>query len=84
MDAISPDLVLDMPPDADVIRQLRQQASEASSSAVASFDKPGAGPFYLVVSDRGTCVLLRDGVSVDTMNRTMEPDEVATAVEDAT
>ena len=80
MDEATADLILDTPPDAATIRHLREQAKEKEESAIATFNVPGRGPYYLVVSARGTCVLLKDGVSVQTLNPSFDDAHVAEAL----
>lgn len=82
MDKVTPDLVLDAPPEAATIRQLREQAQEQASSFITVFEPP-SGSHLLVVSDRGTCVLLKDGTSVQTWNREVDEETIAADVQEA-
>jgi hypothetical protein len=77
MDEANVNLILDASPDAATIRHLRDQAQDNGASAIATFDVPGEGTYYLVVSERGTCVLLKDGVSVQTFNPSFDDEHVA-------
>lgn len=77
MDEATADLILDAPPDAATIRHLREQAHDNETSSIATFEVPGKGTYYLVVSARGTCVLLKDGVSVQTLNPSYDDAHVA-------
>lgn len=81
MDEATVDLILDAPPDAAAIRHLREQAEDKDTSAIATFGAPGQGTYYLVVSARGTCVLLKDGVSVQTLNPSFDDAHVAEALQ---
>ncbi len=80
MDKAAVDLVLDATPDAATIRHLREQAGDRGGSAIATFTVPGRAAYHLVVSSRGTCVLLQDGVSVQTFNPSHSDDDVANAL----
>ena len=80
MDEATPDLILDTPPDAAIVMQLREKAQTDGESVIATFHNGGPEPFYLVVSDRGTCVLLDDHVTVQTFNREAEAEDVAAAL----
>lgn len=80
MDQASPDFILEAPPDAATILQLRQQAQQNGESVVATFDGADRQPLYLVVSDRGTCVLLDEHVTIQTFNREVDAEEVADAL----
>jgi hypothetical protein len=77
MEETTPDLVLEAPPEAPIIGQLREQAQQSGASMIATFEVRPREPYYLVVSDRGTCVLLSDGVTVETFNRDLDDAEVA-------
>lgn len=78
MDQATPDLILDELPDAAIIAQLRKQAQEAGESVIATFHRNGShDPRYLVISDRGTCVLLDDHITIQTFNRELGAEEVA-------
>ena len=80
MDEANVDLVLDAPPDAATVRHLRDQARDSGASAIATFEVSGEGTYYLVVSGRGTCVLLKDGVSVQTYTPSYDDAHVAEAL----
>lgn len=73
----TPDLILDTPPDADIILMLREQAQQAGESVIATFDDEHRNPRYLIVSDRGTCVLLDEHVAIRTFNRELDAQQVA-------
>ena len=77
MDEATVDLVLDAVPNGATIRLLREQARDKDASAIATFELTGKGTHYLVVSARGTCVLLNDGVSVQTLNPSFDDEHVA-------
>ncbi len=72
-----PDYTLDAPPDADQIDHLRTEATTHDADVIAAFDDPDAGPRELVVSKRGTCVLLGDNVSIDAFHPGVEAATVA-------
>jgi len=80
MDEATADLVLDAPPQAAVIGQLREQAEADGSAVIATFERPPKDTYYLVVSDRGTCVLLNEGITIETFNRELDDAEVAEAL----
>jgi len=80
MDKATVDLVLDETPGAATIRHLREQAADRGESAIATFTTPERDAYHLVVSSRGTCVLLQDGVTVQTFNPSFSDDDVADAL----
>lgn len=80
MHQATPDLILEAPPDAATILQLRQQAQQKGESVIATFDDENQQPLYLVVSDRGTCVLLDDRVTIQTFNRELAAERVAASL----
>jgi hypothetical protein len=80
MDEATADLVLETPPEAAIIGQLREQAKASGSAVIATFEIGPKEVYYLVVSDRGTCVLLNDGITVETFNRDLDDDNVADAL----
>lgn len=69
-------LDLDQIPDADVITSLREQAEAESVSVEARFPAGSETQKRLVVSPRGTVVLLND-VSEETFNRSRSANEIA-------
>jgi len=71
---------LDDRPDADTIRSLRSEASEQGASVQATFPLDETRK-RLVVSPRGTVVLLND-VSENTFNASHSAEEVAAALQD--
>lgn len=74
------DLLLEAPPDAATILLLRQQAQDTGQSLIATFDDRHRQPLYLVVSNRGTCVLLDNHIAVRTYSREWEAEKVAEAL----
>jgi hypothetical protein len=72
---------LDQIPDADTITSLRDEAEEAGSSVQVSFPAPDDTEKRLVVSPRGTVVLLND-VSEETFNQSRSATEIADALRD--
>ncbi len=80
MDQATPDLILDAPPDAALIEQLREQAQRSGESVVVTFGDAHQQPLYFVVSDRGTCVLLDEHVAIQTFNRELDAGQVAEAL----
>lgn len=71
---------LDAAPDAEFIRTLRDQANERDEAVGARFPTADDQEKRLVVSPRGTCVLLNDEVSEQTFNRSLTADEIANAL----
>jgi hypothetical protein len=71
-------LELDHRPDAETISSLREQAQADDCSVEAHFPSSG-GQKRLVVSARGTVVLLND-VSEETFNQSRSADEIAEAL----
>lgn len=70
---------LDQVPDAATITALREEANEEAASVEASFSTADGTKKRLVVSPRGTVVLLND-VSEDTFNRSVSAADVAEAL----
>lgn len=74
-------LELDTLPNADTITSLREQAEADAVSVEAHFSHPSGEQKRLVVSPRGTVVLLND-VSEETFNRSRSANEIADALRD--
>jgi hypothetical protein len=74
-------LDLDRIPDADTISSLREQAEADDASVEARFPAASGEQKRLVVSPRGTVVLLND-VSEETFNRSVAAEEIAEALRD--
>lgn len=74
-------LNLDHQPDADTITSLREQAEADDASVAAHFPAGSGTEKRLVVSPRGTVVLLND-VSEKTFNRSQSAAEIAGALDD--
>jgi len=72
-------LDLDQLPDADTIASLREQAQSEESSIEAHFPTTTGEQKRLVVSPRGTVVLLND-VSEETFNQSRSAEEIADAL----
>lgn len=83
MDQATPDLVLDAVPDAAIIQQMRQQAQDRGASVIAALELATGDSYHLVISARGTCVLLQGGTSVETVNASKEPEAVVAALQAA-
>ena len=73
---------LDQIPDESTIVTLREQAENEGASVEASFPAADGSQKRLVVSPRGTVVLLSD-VSEATFNRSVSASEIADALEGA-
>jgi hypothetical protein len=71
---------LDQTPDADTITTLRDEADDAGSSVQVTFPAPDGTEKRLVVSPRGTVVLLND-VSEETFNPSRSAAEIADALQ---
>lgn len=71
---------LDRPPDADIITELREQAGNRGESVGVIFPAKDGERKRLVVSERGTCVLLND-TREDTFIPSVEAEEVAAALQ---
>jgi len=67
---------LDAIPDAATIADVREEAAQQDASIEATFPTPDGETKRLVVSPRGTVVLLND-VSEETFNPSVAPDEIA-------
>lgn len=80
MPAVTPDFILDEIPGAESIRMFRDEARDSDQSVSVAFRSAAGTEQMLVVSNRGTCVVLEEEVSVATFNRETPPDEVATAL----
>lgn len=70
---------LDQIPDADTIRSFRDEAAETEASIEATYPSAADEEKRLVVSPRGTVVLLND-VSEDTFNHSVDAAEIAEAL----
>lgn len=70
---------LDVPPNAETIADLREQAAAQEKSVEVQFPATDGETKRFVVSPRGTCVLLQN-VREDTFNRSVAPDEIASAL----
>jgi hypothetical protein len=75
-----PDHSIDRTPTADDITQYRQEAAERSGSVVAAYPGPEGRQQFLVVSARGTCVVLDQRVSRETFNASVDADDIASAL----
>jgi len=71
---------LTAPPDADMIADLREKASDRGETVGVTFPTPDGDRKRFVVSPRGTCVLLND-TREDTFNRSVDADEIADALQ---
>lgn len=67
-------------PDADTIRSLRNDAEQTNASIEVTYPAPDDTEKRLVVSPRGTVVILND-VSEDTFNRSTDAAEIADALQ---
>lgn len=76
----NPDVTLDAPPAVDTIEQYRKEAEERGDSFIAAFPNAEQEQRYLVVSPRGTCVLLDANYSEDTFNPSVSAEAVAEAI----
>lgn len=63
-------------PDAETIRSFREQAAEEDTSVGATFPAPDGTQKRLIVSARGTCVLLND-VTEETFHHSLTAEEIA-------
>lgn len=72
---------LSAPPDAKTIADLRDEASSRGTTVGVTFPTPDGARKRFVVSPRGTCVLLND-TREDTFNRSVEAEEIATALQE--
>lgn len=68
-------------PDASTITALREEAETEAVSVAARFPTADGEEKRLVVSPRGTVVLLND-VSEETFNRSVNADEIAATLHD--
>ncbi|MFB6280007.1 MAG: hypothetical protein ABEK75_10930 [Salinibacter sp.] len=75
----SPASSLDSPPDAEVIAELRTQASAQGESVEVTFPTADGETKRFVVSPRGTCVVLQD-TREDSFNPSVAPEEVAASL----
>lgn len=72
---------LDEPPNAADIASYRDEAAEQEASIEATYPTPDGNEKRMVVSPRGTVVILND-VSEETFNQSRSADEIAAAVRD--
>ncbi len=70
---------LDQLPDASTIAALREEAADQEVSIEATYPKSDGSQKRMVVSPRGTVVILND-VSKDTFNRSQSADDIAAAL----
>lgn len=77
---VEPDYTLDGPPEAAAITSFRERASDEQRSVVAHYETDAGEARFVVVSDRGTCVLLNDQVSIETFNQNVEAADIADAL----
>lgn len=80
MTDLNPDFRLDGPPGPDAIASFREQAQEEERSVIAAYRTDAGEKRFVVVSDRGTCVLLDDRVTVETFNRDVDSAAIADAL----
>lgn len=71
---------LDQIPDASVIRSFREEAAQTDASIEATYPSADGPEKRLVVSPRGTVVILND-VSEDTFNQSTDASEIADALQ---
>ncbi len=71
---------LDHIPDAATIRSFRDEAEQADTSIEATYPSPDDTEKRLVVSPRGTVVVLNN-VSEDTFNHSTDADDIADALQ---
>lgn len=69
-------------PDAETIASLRDEAEDRGEDVGATFSTADGDVKRLVVSPRGTCVLLNEEVSEETFNRSLTADEIAAALQE--
>jgi hypothetical protein len=65
MDDRSPTYTLDAAPDAEAIARFREEAQSDSTDVIARYSTAEGEARDLVVSPRGTCVVLADNISRD-------------------
>lgn len=70
---------LDRLPDESTIRSFRKEAKESDASVELTYPAPTSERKRIVISPRGTVVLLND-VSEETFNRSRSAEEIATAL----
>ena len=80
MPDVKPDFILDEIPGAESIRMFRDRARESDQSICVAYQSVKGQERMLVISNRGTCVIVGDEVTIDTYNRDTDPDEVAEAL----
>ncbi len=80
MTNVDPDFTLDGPPTADAIASFREQAEEEERSVSAQYETSEGELRFVVVSDRGTCVLLDDHVSMETFNQNVDAGTISDAL----
>jgi hypothetical protein len=79
MTSPSPGSSFDSPPDAEAIADLRNQASAQDESIEVTFSTTDGDTKRLVVSPRGTCVLLQD-TREDSFIPSVAPEDVAASL----
>lgn len=77
MTDVDPDYTLDGPPEAEAIASFRDQADEEKRSVIAQYETDDGELRFVVVSDRGTCVLLNEQISIETFNPDISAEDIA-------
>lgn len=70
---------LDSVPDAEIIEELRNEAGASEESVAILFPSTEGPPKHLVVSPRGTCVVLDETID-ESFNPSVSAEEIATAL----
>lgn len=71
---------LDSIPGAETIEELRNEASTSGESVATLFPSAEGPPKHLVVSQRGTCVILDETID-ESFNPSVSAEEIATALQ---
>ncbi len=80
MSDLNPDYILDEMPGAEGIGTFRDKAAETGSSIRVAYQAARGEERVLVVSERGTCVVLEGGVTSHIFNRNEAPAAIADAL----
>lgn len=71
---------LDSIPNAETIKELRNEASTSGASVAILFPSSEGTPKHLVVSPRGTCVVLDETID-ESFNPSVSADEIVSALQ---
>lgn len=81
MSDLTPHHELDAPPDAEAISSYRDAAADSGTDVIVRYPNADGDTRHLVVSPRGTCVILQEQVSRDAYAPQTDASTVAEALQ---